>query len=412
MLPETAMRDPAKPALVHRIVLALGAGFLAFFLAGLGRALFAAAPDPALVDTDFSNYWIAARLVASGEWRDLFGPQPDYFRHMVEAFGADFRWHNWSYPPHMLLLLWPLSALGYVPAMAVFLVATGLFYAWAAWRFAGEARLLLVAATLPFAAFMVWSAQNGFLTAGLALGGLALRQSRPVAAGILIGILTIKPQLGLLLPILLLAERRYLVIASAAATAILLVLVSMALFGRESWAGYFALVAPYQVEVMRTFQGTFLSMMPTLYGSLRAIGLEADPALVVHLLLGLPVAAAAVAAFFVVPDARWRAVILTLATPLVTPYAFAYDLGMTAAGLGLMAYLCATDLASGRLDRWLLAAAMLVPLATYPLGALGCPVAPAFLAAIFALALMRSGFFARSRAFLRRRSTARTDVRD
>ena len=406
------MCDPAKLALVHRVVLALGAGFLAFFVAGLGRALFATTPDPAPVDSDFSNYRIAARLTASGEWRDLFGPQPDYFRHMVEAFGADFRWHNWSYPPHTLLLLWPLSSLGYVPAMAVFLAATGLFYAWAARRFAGEARLLLLAAVFPYAAFMVWSAQNGFLTAGLALGGLALRQSRPVAAGILIGLLTIKPQLGLLLPILLLAERRYLAIASAAATTVLLVAVSMAIFGRESWLGYLNHVAPYQVEVMRTFQGTFLSMMPTLYGSLRAIGLAADPALALHLAIGLPVAAAAIAAFFIVPGARWRAIILSLATPLATPYAFAYDLGMTAAGLGLMAYLCAADPASGWRDRWLLAAAMLAPLATYPLGALGYPVAPVFLAAVFVLALMRSGFFARCRAFLRQRSIAPADVRD
>lgn len=406
------MRDAAKPALVHRVVLALGAGFLAYFVAGLGRALFASAPDPSLVDTDFSNYWIAARLVASGEWTDLFGPQPDYFRHMADAFGADVRWRNWSYPPHTLLLLWPLAGLGYVPAMAAFLAATGVVYAWAAWRFAGEARLLLVAATLPFAAFMVWSAQNGFLTAGLALGGLALRGSRPVVAGILIGLLTIKPQLGLLFPILLLAERRYLTIAAAAATTMVLVLVSIAILGRESWAGYFAHVAPYQVEVMRTFEGAFLSMMPTLYGSLRILGLAADPALVLHLALGLPAAGAAVAAFFILPDARWRAIILVLATPLVTPYAFAYDLGMTAAGVGLMASLCAAEAGSGRRDRWLLAAAMLVPLATYPLGALGWPVAPAVLAAVFVLSLMRSGFFARCRALLRRRSTAPADVRD
>ena len=51
------------------------------------------------------------------------------------------------------------------------------------------------------------------------MGALALRRTRPVTAGILLGCLTFKPQLGILFPFLLLFERNWTMIASAALTA-------------------------------------------------------------------------------------------------------------------------------------------------------------------------------------------------
>ena len=47
--------------------------------------------------------------------------------------------------------------------------------------------------------------QNGFLTAALIGGTLYLMPVRPVLAGICLGLLTYKPQYGLLFPIVLVA---------------------------------------------------------------------------------------------------------------------------------------------------------------------------------------------------------------
>ena len=63
---------------------------------------------------------------------------------------------------------------------------------------------LLFLAVAPGVAVCVFFGQNGFYTAALLIGGLMCLDRRPVLAGVLFGILTIKPQLGLLLPVILL----------------------------------------------------------------------------------------------------------------------------------------------------------------------------------------------------------------
>lgn len=86
----------------------------------------------AWTNRDFSNYWIASRLVLEGRVQDLFQGQDIYFAHMTAAFGVDFPWHAWSYPPHFLLLIWPLGLLPYSVSMVVFLLVTLLIYLHAA----------------------------------------------------------------------------------------------------------------------------------------------------------------------------------------------------------------------------------------------------------------------------------------
>lgn len=69
----------------------------------------------------------------------------------------------------------------------------------------------------------------------LGLGGLLGLDRRPVLAGVLFGIRTVKPQLGLLLPIIRLLERRWVTIASTVMTIAVLFVVTAMLFGREVW---------------------------------------------------------------------------------------------------------------------------------------------------------------------------------
>lgn len=81
--------------------------------------------SPGFANKDFANYWTAGKLVLSDRTMDLFGPQSIYFANLTAAFGLDYQWHNWSYPPHYLLLIWPLGLLGYKAAMMLFLGVTG-----------------------------------------------------------------------------------------------------------------------------------------------------------------------------------------------------------------------------------------------------------------------------------------------
>jgi hypothetical protein len=80
--------------------------------------------------------------------------------------------------------------------------------------------------------------QNGLLVAALMALTLALLDRRPLAAGVALGLLTIKPQFGLIFPLLLLATGRWRVILAASGTAVVAALASLIAFGPEPWLAF------------------------------------------------------------------------------------------------------------------------------------------------------------------------------
>src|SRR6185312_13844103 len=77
----------------------------------------------------------------------------------------------------------------------------------------------LLALAIPMAFINALVGQNGFLTAALIGGTLYLIPIRPVLAGICLGLLTYKPQYGLLFPIALIVAGQWRVFVSAGITA-------------------------------------------------------------------------------------------------------------------------------------------------------------------------------------------------
>lgn len=282
-------------------------------------------------NTDFSNYWIAARLVLEGQSIDLFSGQDAYFRHMQVAFGPDYPWHNWSYPPSFLLMIWPVGVLPHAPSMVVFLLLTVILFLHSVSVVEQSAHAIVPILLSMFLICNGFLVQNGFLTAALLLYGLGLRDRSPVVAGVAFGLLTVKPQLGLLIPILLLYERRWSVILSASVTALLLVALSALVFGFDTWRGYLQHNIPYQGRVMAELSGVFLYMMPSTFGYLRSLGAEAGTAMLVHLLVAGLVFVAFIRGLSLVRTLSERTHLLLLATFLISPYALIYDMGALAA---------------------------------------------------------------------------------
>jgi hypothetical protein len=362
------MRKAADPFLVVSMLAALaGAAGIALVLREPG------ALSLRWTDKDFANYWVAARLAIEGHAGTVLGPPAAYLAHMRSLFGADYPWHAWSYPPHYLLLMLPLALLPYKAALLSFVTATFLLLCAALRLVCPRPRWWQILLLLPPVLTNAIAAQNGFLLSALMLAGLSLRDRRPILAGLCFGLLTVKPQLGVLLPLLLLFERQWMVIASAGLAASTLAALSAALFGVEAWTGYIEEIVPYQALVMREAEGIFLHMMPTVYGSVRSLGGEAASAFAAH----LPFALAALALYGVSlprlarPD--MRAASTLFATTLAVPYLLNYD---------LVALLAAAVLWSGREPlsspwRSILAGLSLTPMIMPGLGLFGAPIAPA-----------------------------------
>ncbi|MCA1407181.1 DUF2029 domain-containing protein [Ensifer sp. IC3342] len=381
-----AARTPFPAALALTACLAATAAWILVAMTDTGTV------ELAWSNRDFANYWIAARLALEGRVHDVFSAHAVYFAHMQAAFGSNYPWHAWSYPPHYLLTVLPFGWLGYKNAMVAYLLLTFLLLC-AAIRLAAPAAtsrqlLWLLLAILTNA----MATQNGFLTSALLLVGLAGRFDRPVLAGICIGLLTIKPQLGLLLPLLLLYERRWLVITVASVTALGLVAVSMAAFGFSSWQGFMENVVPYQTGVMRRATGIFLHMMPSVFGSLRSLGFSSDIALAAH----VPVAVAALILWlYSLPRLQgdWaRAASTTFATFVITPYSLSYDLVILAAVAAFW------PLPGGRPTgmplKALLLATAAIPVYMPVLGLAGLPGTPLLILPTWILLLINEGALA------------------
>ncbi len=98
---------------------------------------------------------------------------------------------------------------------------------------------LLLAFAFPVVLINIWISQNGFLTASLLGGALLFMPVRPVLAGVCLGLLTYKPQYGVLFPFVLIATQQWRVFISATGSALLVAAVSWAAFGTEAWVGFF-----------------------------------------------------------------------------------------------------------------------------------------------------------------------------
>ena len=190
--------------------------------------------------------------------RSVFGGGPAawfdlraYNAALRDMLGTAYPEHFWSYPPHVLLFIWPFGLMPYLPAYIAWCAIGIALYLFACSSAIPRERLLFLAVA-PGVAVCIFFGQNGFYTAALLIGGLLCLDRRPVLAGVLFGILTIKPQLGLLLPVILLLERRWVTIASAVATTAVLVAATSMLFGWNIWIEFWQKVVPQQQWLTET----------------------------------------------------------------------------------------------------------------------------------------------------------------
>ncbi|HVI28291.1 glycosyltransferase family 87 protein [Hansschlegelia sp.] len=330
---------------------------------------------------DFVNVWNGARLALAGEPTILFD-RGAYQASLAAVFGPRFPDHNWSYPPHALLLFWGFGALPYLTALALWATLTGAAFlaAVAALAPVGRRRLCCVLAAIsPASVVDVAFGQNGHLTGALTLGAFATLDRRPRLAGVLIGLLTVKPHLGLLLPFALVAIGAWRTIGWAALTTLALVALSIVVFGLEPWRLYFGVTTGVQSEILTQGVGGFVTMMPTVYQAAKALlgSGAAWPAQALATAMVLPLV---VFAFRRTADPAARALMLTAGTLLALPYAFNYD--MTALS-GAIAVWAATGRQGGG---WLLLA-WVAPIVIMPVAVAGAPLGPVALIAALAVAL-------------------------
>jgi alpha-1,2-mannosyltransferase len=184
---------------------------------------------------DFVEFYVAGRIVATHQADRLY--DLDLQSRIEHELAAPQEWsgfHGFITPPFFALPFVPLSALPYFVALALWSGLGVLLLAGCPWLLrragTGSARSLPVLWTLAFVPVFaaVSYGQNSLLSLFvLAVVFVLLGQARDGPAGLVLGLLLYKPQLVLVLALLLALERRWSALLGLAATGAALVLVSL-----------------------------------------------------------------------------------------------------------------------------------------------------------------------------------------
>jgi hypothetical protein len=273
---------------------------------------------------DGLDLWTGGHLVWSGHVGTVFDPVA-YRAFIASRFGPGLPMHlpthMWSYPPTFLLIAAGFAWLPPWPAVLAFdLMSLALLII--VLRLGGQRwALVLAVAASPVALENLLEGQNAALMTALIGGGLLLLERRPRLGGILIGLASIKPQLGLPLPVFLL--RWPAAFAGAALAALGLALVALVCLGPAAFNAFWHVTRPAMDDVLllgrpKEFAGGLISV----FASFRALGVPSAFALQ---------AACTLAAVALAARTRNLPAILILCA-LASPYLHVYDLlGVTLA---------------------------------------------------------------------------------
>jgi hypothetical protein len=220
------------------------------------------------------------------------------------------------------------------------------------------------------------------LTAALIGAGALSLDRRPLVAGALFGALAYKPQLALMIPIALIASRRWTTFAAAAVSAAALCAASYVIWGEPVWRGFLDASPLARAALERHLVGD--EKMQSVFAAVRLLH---GPLTLAYAAQALTALAAAAALFWLQRrDFRGpsEAPALIAATLLASPFLLDYDLTL----LGFpLAYLAREGLARGfaPYEKSVLVLAYLLPLASRIVaGGLDLPIAaPTIAAALY-----------------------------
>jgi arabinofuranan 3-O-arabinosyltransferase len=293
------------------------------------------APNGSGMESDFVNVWAAGKLALAGHAAAAY----DWPTHKLmeetavgHAFDGYFGWH---YPPTFLFVAAALSVLPYAAAYALWALVTFPGYLVAIRAIIGDRIGYLLAAAFPAVLPNFIVGQNGFLTASLIGGALFLLETNPISAGILLGLLTYKPHLGLLIPIALAAGGYWRTFFTAALVAAVIAGASWLVFGAEAWQAFLGNIG-HTSQAFLSEGWADWSKLQTAFGLTRTLGGSETLAWTVQAVVSLAAAILVAIVWRSKTPYDLKAAALGVGVLLATPYLYTYDLVVLAVPLAFL----------------------------------------------------------------------------
>ncbi|GBQ34259.1 hypothetical protein AA13594_2846 [Gluconacetobacter azotocaptans DSM 13594] len=282
--------------------------------------------------TDYVSFYAAGRQANAGASAQVYDPAAHHAAEQA-ARETGIPYVHFFYPPVFLLICAPFARLPYLMSFIAFQALSLIAALTVLRKVLTVSMWTTIAFGLAFPATL-WNigvGQNALLTVALFGTATLLLDKRPILSGLAIGMLCYKPQLGLFFPVALLAQGNWRAILSAAGSSATLVLISFALFGRDTWISFF--------DIARQAHGTYeagavhvpsltspFGVLITFHAPLwLAYGVQATTTLLL---------ACAICRVWSRPcRLPIRAALIAAATPVATPMTMFYDL--TLSGLAI-----------------------------------------------------------------------------
>ena len=345
-------------------------------------------PSGKPLGADFPSFWAASKLALGGQAPLAWQVGPHFAVQRAAFGGAGIGYSAFFYPPPYLLACLPLALLPYLPSLAVWLVATAGVMARALKPLIRDGRTWLALAAYPAVLSNLGHGQNAFLTTGLFAFGLLQVEKRPWIAGLLLGLLVIKPHLALVLPVILIGSGRWKTVVATGATALALCGVSYLAFGSDAWSGFMATGTLARAALEQNLVGN--EKMQSAFAAVRLLGGSLTVAWTVQAVVSFTGLSLLAWGSLKCRDTEARAAMAASAALMVSPFLLDYDLMLAAVPL---LWLLQAARAKGFLayEKLGLVAVFLLPLVSrLAAGALHLPLAPIVLAGLLALVLRRA----------------------
>jgi arabinofuranan 3-O-arabinosyltransferase len=345
------------------------------------------------IPTDFVNVWSAGKLVLDGhpalayDW-DI--QKQVQVAVLGQSYPGNFAWH---YPPPFLFVASLLALFPYAVAYIGWAAISLVPYLAVMRAIVGRPFGLLLGAAFPVVLINALVGQNGFLTASLIGGTLYLMPTRPLLSGICLGLLSYKPQYGLLFPLVLIAASQWRVFVTAGVVAAAMALASWLAFGTESWQAFFHWMPMFSQAFLTEGRAPW-GKMQSIFAVVRYFGGTEQFGWVLQWIMSGAVAVLLALMWRSRVSYPLKAAALAAGTLLITPYLFLYDLMVLAIPV---AFLVRIGLARG-FERYELPALGLAAALLFFFPLVGAPTG-------FVATLIVSGLIAR-RCGLRRGTAA------
>jgi len=247
----------------------------------------------------------------------------------------------WLYPPTFLLLVLPFGLLPYGAAAFVFLLGGACWYGWAMSRILPWRGAWIAALGFPGVAVCIATGQNALWLAGTAGLALTLLRQRPVVAGMLLGLVTVKPHVAIMFPLALLCAGQWRALLGMAASATALAVLSLVCFGIEPFHAFLSATGVAR-EAVENGSAPMIRM-PTMFAAAKLLFGGVAVPYVIHAIFACTAAASVIYAWSRPCSFALRAAVLSTAMLLVPPYLYDYDLaflGIAITWLGIHANRC------------------------------------------------------------------------